>query len=488
MPSIKFPAFISGDYTPSSKIISTTRSINLYPELVPEGGDGQIALLNTPGTSLFTQLSDSPGRGLWAGDGRLFAAAGGTLFEIFQDGTVNNLGSINQGGGPVPVTPVTMVSNGNQLFIVSGAQGYLANGVTIVPVVPAVMGTCLDGYFIAQQPNSNQFNLSGLQDGTTWPPLSFASKEGAPDRLQALIANAELLWLFGTETTEIWYDSGATNFPLQRYPGAFIEAGIIAPFSLVKLDNSLFWLGGDQRGAGIVYRTQGFTPLRVSNHAVEYAIQNYPNIQNAVASSYQQQGHLFYRLDFSPGGTFLGKPFLGATWVYDVSTNMWHERTYLSNGNHYAHRGRFHAYTFGKHFVQDYTNGNVYVQDLQAFSDNTAPGVFDPIRKVRRSPHVNQNKDWMQYGSLEVQMEVGTAPATGQGSNPQMIMRYSDDGGFTWSQEKIFSSFQIGNYLARVKWNRLGRSRDRVFEISCSDPIHIALIDAYLEAKQGTGN
>ena len=187
----------------------------------------------------------------------------------------------------------------------------------------------IDGYFVFNEPDSQKFWVTQLLDGTSVDPLDFASAEGSPDGIVGLIVDHREVWLLGTNSVEVWYDAGLLDFPLQRIQGAFNEIGCVAPYSIAKLDNGIFWLGQDARGQGIVYRANGYTGQRISTHAVEWQIQQYGNLSDAIAYTYQQDGHSFYVLIF---------PSANTTWVYDVATQAWHERAGWNNGSWTRHR------------------------------------------------------------------------------------------------------------------------------------------------------
>jgi hypothetical protein len=70
-------------------------------------------------------------------------------------------------------------------------------------------------------------------------------------------------------------------------------------------------------------------------------------------------------------------------------------------------------------------------------------------------------------------------PAT-PGYDPQVMLRWSDDSGHTWSSEHWTSMGKIGEYGYRTFWRRLGSSRDRVYEVSGTDPVKIAIMGAEL--------
>ncbi len=484
MPTVPFAGFIGGAYLSQAPVADGESSINLYCEKIESGlgkGGASFALYGTPGLGLVQTLPDSPLRGIWSNEASVYSVAGATLFQNSTigsppgPGTQISIGMVNNAASPAQIIP-----NGNELLIVSGGQAYDvfrdSLGVAhILAQVPAGTGTFIDGYFVVNIPFTNQFRISGINTGLTWDPLDVASKEGYPDHIVAVFAAFEQLWLFGSDTTEVWYDSGAANFPFQRIPNALLEYGCTAPYSVAKVDNSVMWLGGASfSGHGVVYQANGLLPQRVSNHALEYLIQNqYGDISDAVGYCYQDSGHTFYVLSF---------PSADATWVYDTTTGFWHQRGYwdTNNNQYHAALGRFHAFAFDKHFVGDYQSGNVYEMRDTFYDDNG-----NMIRRLRSSPHMTEQMLWTRYNQLLVDMQVGVGP---QVLDPQCVMQFSDDGGLTWSNEKTASIGETGEYATRVIYRRLGRSRNRCFRIVITDPIQVAIVAAYLDANAGDGH
>ena len=478
---MKYEGFIGGSYLGQAVSAAADRSVNLFPEFIGPGhGKNQMWLTKAPGRKVFATIADPPVRGLASGYGRCFVAGSTNLWELTAAGTLNNLGTYNKA-----TTPVKMFFNGLQLFLTSGNLGWLQDGVNLTQVVPGVYPAFIDGYFVAQQQDSNQFRLSDNAPpigvgGLKWDPLQFGTKEAAADRLVATVADHDELWLIGDRTTEVWYNSGAALFPFQRVQSALIEQGCIAPWSVAQLDNSLFWLGGDYRGDGVVWRMQGYLPTRVSTHAMEAIIQSYPTISDAIAYAYQENGHSFYVIVFPSGN---------ATWVLDTATGFWHERGIWNakSGNYDADPAPFHAFEFGMHLVGDMRagNGNIYQQSADIFSD--AAQANSILRWLRAAPHIDNELKWNYFQRLVFDMMAGgnnpgvPDPFRNSGGIPQISLRFSDDGGFSWNNPVMMSAGAIGQYRFRIERRQLGRSRDRVFEISGTDPVQIAIIDAYLD-------
>lgn len=468
---------LGSSYVARSINAADNRMINLFPEVIPEGGKEPGFLNRAPGLKLLQTIGDGPIRALWShqtSNNNFYVVSGMEVYRVFDlDGTPEMIGRVSGTG------PVSIADNGTQIFFACNGPSYIYNEQTRVfapitdPDFPgAVTVGYLDGYFVFNEPNSQRVWVTALLDGTSVDPLDFASAEGSPDGLVAINVDHREAWLFGSDSVEVWYDAGGADFPLVRIQGAFNEIGCAAPFSVAKLDNSLFWLGQDARGQGIVYRANGYNGVRVSTHAVEYAIAQYGVISDALAYTYQQEGHTFYVLTF---------PSADATWVYDAATQAWHERAGLTNGEFTRHRSNCQCNFKGSIVVGDFENGNIYTFDLETYADNGAAQKW--LRSWRALPTGTNNLKRTAHHSLQLDCETGVGLNTGQGSNPLAMLRWSDDGGHTWSNEHWSPMGGIGQYGHRVFWRRLGMTlklRDRVYEVSGTDPVKVAIVGAEL--------
>ena len=500
---------LGSTYVARSVNAADARMVNLFPEIVPEAGKEPAFLNRAPGLKLLNTIGNGPIRGLWAfssNDSTAFVVSGTQLYKITTSYVATLIGTVASTG------PVSMADNGTQLFIAANGPSYIYNNTTNAfgqitdPDFPGAVTVCyLDGYFVFNQPNSQLLWITQLLDGTSIDPLDFASTEGSPDGLVAVVSNFREVWAFGTNSIEVWYDSGATDFPLQRIQGAFNELGCAAPYSVAKMDNGLFWLGRDRRGEGIVYRANGYTGQRISTHAVEWQIQQYDDISDAIAYTYQQDGHSFYVLVF---------PSANTTWVYDAATQAWHERAGFNNGVFTRHRGNCQMAFNNKIVIGDFESGNIYAFDLDDFSDNG--GIQKWLRTWRALPTGQNNLKRTTQHMMQLDCESGVGlngyvipeviylqtenndfliteasdyliaeqeTIATQGADPQVMLRWSDDGGRTWSNEHWASMGKIGQYYKRVIWRRLGMTtklRDRVYEVSATDPVKIAIMGAEL--------
>ena len=538
---------LGSSYVARSVNAADARMVNLFPEVIPEGGKEAAFLNRAPGLRFLANMGDGPIRGLWQFGGYGYAVSGEILYRIDSLWNVLPIGTVAGAYGPV-----SMVDNGTQLFIACNGPSFIYNSLTLDfkqitdPDFPgAVTVGYIDGYFVFNEPNSQRVWITSLFDGASIDPLDFASAEGSPDGLVSLIVDHREIWLFGTNSVEVWYDAGTSPFPLAPVQGAFNEVGCSAAFSVAKLDNGIFWLGADARGKGIVYRANGYTAQRVSTHAVEWRIQQYENISDAIAYTYQQDGHPFYVLIF---------PSANTTWVFDVATSLWHERAAFINGSFTRHRSNCQMAFSGQIVVGDHELGNIYAYDLDVFTDNGAvqkwlrswralptgmndlkrtaqhslqldaetgaisPSVISEIVYVDTSAPddklLTESGDVIVYegsGNFLILTEAGEAIVQEDGAyiiqdgsisvgaiitqtaigsatqiDPQVMLRWSDDGGHTWGNEHWRSMGLSGQYGRRVIWRRLGMTlklRDRVYEVSGTDPVKIAIMGAELQVS-----
>ena len=330
-----------------------------------------------------------------------------------------------------------------------------------------------DNYFLYNKPDSQLWAASDLLSPIT-DPLSFASKDGSPDDLVALIVDRREVYLLGEMSSEVWIDSGGVPFPFTRIPGTSTQQGIAAQWSCARMGNSFAYVSKNNRGEAMIVRMNGYFPERISTHAVETTLVN-QNVSDALAWTYQLEGHEVYVVTFPSIGEN------GLTWAYDNTTGLWHKWLYRNNQNQFErHRGNCCAFFNQQVLVGDYENGKIYQVAREFYTDDG-----QPIRRIRRAPHITSDLQRQYFHELQIQFQPGVGLSTGQGQDPQAMLRWSNDGGSTWSNEYWTSIGKQGKYQNRAIWRRLGWSRDKVFEVSVSDPVKAVIISANLKAEAG---
>lgn len=468
---------VGGSYKMDALSFDVQRTINFYP-LVSESGTSKevTALRGTAGLLERYDVGTGAIRGMISSaSGRAFALSGNTLYELYKNGTSTSRGTINTFSGFVSFSE----NNGGQVIFVDGVEGWIfdLSADTLTKITDVDFPVCTyvtfqDQYFIVAKTGTSQFYISAINDGTSWNALDFSSVESNPDDLVGVLSNNQMLYAFGNRSVEIFQNTGAASFPFQRIEGAIVQTGCANMFTVQKFDNGVIWLGVDENGRGIVWQMNGINDARrISTQAIELLIDSAADYTESYSWVYHERGHVFYCLQI------VG---LETTLVYDGSTGQWHERSWQNTvtASRELHRGACHMFFGQFNLVGDRENGKIYRMDLDIYTDNG-----EEIRRERICPHIADEKRLISHALLELDMEVGVGLDTGQGSNPKIMMRYSDDGGRTWSSELWENMGKIGEYKNSVSWRRLGRSADRVYHIVISDPIQCQINGAYLNGR-----
>ena len=339
------------------------------------------------------------------------------------------------------------------------------NGGTVVDIV--------DNYFVYNRPNTQQWGCSNILSPIS-NQLNFSSKDGAPDNLVSIIVSNREVFLMGETSSEVWIDAGLFPFPFQRIPGTNTQHGIAAPFSIARIGNSFAYVSRNIRGQAQIMMMNGYVPTRISTHAVENTLVD-QYIEDAIAYTYQLEGHEVYVVTF---------PTIDLTWAYDISTGMWHKWLSVDNQNvFHRHRSNCQANFQNMNLVGDYQNGLIYMLDQANYTDNG-----NEIRRVRRCPHLVSDYQRQYFHELQIYFQPGVGLSNGLAANevPEAMLRWSDDGGSTWSNEHWTSIGTQGAYKNRAIWRRLGFARDRVFEVVVTDPVKAVIIAANLKADAGS--
>jgi hypothetical protein len=472
--------FCGPAYESQSPNADAQRLVNFYLEAIESGaGKSRFILAYTPGLSVFATLPETNVRAQETINGRHFAIGGSRFCEISAAGAVTNYGAVENDG-----LLAYIKAGQGYLAIASGGKAYSFNLTTnVLAEIDTTTGAALqgavsqvgysDGYFIFLLKNTNKFQISGLI-AVTFDPLDIAQLSVYADNVVSMIIDHREVWFLGQKATQPYFDSGNPLFPFEVISGAYIEQGSFAQNSVTKMDNSLFWVGGDERGFGIGWRAQGYLPVRITNHAIEKTWQGYGDISDAIGYAFQFNGHNFWRVYF---------PAAGKTWQYDAATNTWAELQHFADGVATAHRSQNHVLVGTKHLLGDWSSANIY-ETSDAFLDDAGVN----IRRVRRAPYIaDGSRRFLFFNELEFDMDMGIGPlpalqdGAGNPRPPMIMVTWSDDGVKTWSNELEISVGQAGEYSLPAKASMLGccyGMKGRVFEVVVTDPVPWRFTDA----------
>ena len=457
--------FAKQAYQSRSMPLNAQRCVNFYLEPAPEDSKEPDVLFSTPGLKLWASISSVPIYGMHVLGSYLYVVTDNKVYRVDTASSASSLGSIG-----TTENVVMMDNNADDVIIVKeDGASYLADSASLTQItdgdfVSASSVAAVDGYACFSRISSNTFHISDLNDASAYAAADTSEIQQNSNTIVRAIAHQGGLWLFTSGNIEVWYNSGNADFPFVPNRSATISRGCAAKRSVVQEDNTLFFLGDDR----IIYRMDGYTPKRISTHAIEKAIQGYTTISDCEAIAYTQEGHKFAVFTF---------PTELETWVYDISTGLWHQRQSFGEGRW---RASSHAFFAGKHLVGDFETGKIYELDLDTYTDNTTT-----IQGVLVSPPIYSGNKRITHDRLWIEFDTGVGLITGQGSDPLCMLRFSDDAGNTWSNEIQASIGDMGDYRVKVEFTCLGQSRHRIYELKITDPIKRHITGAWLNMRVG---
>ncbi len=467
MPRIPFAAQTA---TESATSWSQQRVVNMMARPAPPNARVDLALMPVPGLTPwgFAAAGSGPMHVMVPRRDSFVVLSGDEFFEASPVlGTVTSLGSATGGNKALATGDASSV----QVAVVYPPYLFVATdggGTATVSSLPSGNGfgsvAVVDGFAVYTEAptvgTSSKFWVSNLLAAQTVNALNFASAESATDGLLRAFNMRGDLWLFGARSIEIWANAGTVGVPFQRRPGGTIPIGLAAVASPAMVGDAVCWLGDDLS----VYRSSGGEPQRISTFAIENEIRATIGVGSASLArglSLTFAGHQMYVLTFPASGQL-------RTFVWDASTNLWHERT--SSGTRWI--GNAALYFNGRQYVGASNDGRIHLLDRAALTDAgstmlrqaTLPPLWGATRRAFMS---------------RLELEVGRVNTAG--TSLLVGMSYSDDGGTTFinSRGLIYDA----STDPRLVWHRLGSFRQRTirFDLPNDWPHALYAADAQIE-------
>ena len=458
-----------------SRPANAQRRVNLYYEMQADQDRARMVAYQVPGLdTAFVDFGAMPSRGVIAPptSDYHFVVHKGSFWQVDNAGQITSRGSIGTTSGKV-----SMAFDGRYIVVVDGDKGYYydlqAPATPIAEITDAdfpdgaMSVEEIDGFFVVEA-DDGQFYISDYGDPTAWPG-DFATAETQPDGILRVLRDHQDLCLLGSESTEFWTNTGAPDFPFERIQGTTQEYGCAARHSIARFDGAYALLARNVENAVFAAVLRGYRFQRISNHELESRWRAFGSFSDAVGGGYMLDGHPMYVLSFPVGGE---------SWLYDGSTNSWSQ---LKSYGLTRHRGEIYLNFQNRTLVTDYASGKVYRLNPDTYTD-----AGDPIRWELVGRHVFDGFGKMRVNRFQLDVETGVGLATGQGSDPQVMLRISRDGGRTFGIERMRSIGRVGEYKDRVIWDKCGRGRDFVFELAGSDPVPYKILGAGINARGAT--
>jgi len=468
--------FTGPSYQSANTFLSNQQCINYFLESNPSIKGVKNVLRGAPGLKQWVDVgTNAPNRGMLEIDGNLIVVSSNKVFKITPNRTVTLISNILD----IKDSAVSMAENGVQIMVTNAAgSGYIYTAsdsslqtITDPDFPGASQVTFLDGFFLVNRLNTAQFFKSGLNNGLTWDGLDFSAAGWKPDNLVGIFSDHRDLWLPGKDGIEIWYNNGSTTaFPFSRREGAEIEVGLAAANSMDNIDNAVFWVGRNEQGQGRIFRALGFQAVVISTPPITEAINSYPDISDIIGMTYLVDSHPMYEISSKSGDQ---------TWVFDSSTEQWHERQSRrteAGGKSVTgrHRGQNHVFFAGKHLMGDLQSGIIWEHTRSVFKE----GSF-VMPAIRSTLAMESEQDQITVNELQVLFTPGVGLQSGQGSDPVVIISWSRDGGKTFSNEHDISIGKVGEYENRARVLQLGQGRNWVFRTKITDAVNRDIFGAY---------
>lgn len=459
-----------------SAVVTSQRRLNCYYEVREDGDKSKVVVYGTPGLVPFFQAANSPlgapMRAMFGTQSDLFVISYNLFQRISPNGTFIDGAIINTNSGLCSIALLQ-----DQVIFVDGSVGY--RYIPSVPVFNTLGGSFpngartiaqVSGFFVAEQPSSQRFWVSNFGDGNTWGALSFASASAYSDNILAVDNLGGNLIIFSEQHMEFWQNAGLTPQPFVPILSATNEYGLAAIFSRAHVDQSICFLVQTREGQVQIGQLNGFRVDIVSTADLDYVMNQFTTVSDAVGLSYERGKHKFYQITF---------PTANRSFLLDCSTRLWSEVQTGPSIVPSRHWGHLSTYYAGSVIISDYATNQVYKMSDDVYTDNGQTIVREIVTR-----HVMSDFNRIRISLLYLDMETGVGLQTGQGSNPQIMLQYSKDNGRTWSAERWVSSGLVGQYLTRVLWRRFGSTRDATFKIRMTDPVKFVITEGALRTNE----
>ena len=492
--------FVGTTYQHKSFDVSAQRTINFYPETLDNSDTkSPRVLIGRPGVQLYADASgitDGAPRGIITANakasiletsGRSFVVIRNKLIEINSDATLTERGTIsdlNSRAYMVDAGAFLMIADGTDLY----SFEYDTNALDTVslpfaqPTQIAYIGERLIAInadpTVDVIPNYNKYYFSAISDPTTFSALDWNEAVGNAQQCIAIGERGDEFFVFSDSNFAVWKKVGNAKNPYTRMNGVNAGIGCRAKDSVISHAGQVFWLGSSKNGNNQFFGSSGYQAQKISTYAIENELDKVDGTTtDAKGFSFQKVGHNFICWSFLQSDQ---------TWVFDPAEGWSEWATRDTNTNVLRRFGPLYATFANGEILMAYVDGPYIVKlNAEYYQDWTPDGIV-PMISIRRSPVYWKGLNEVWHRSFTLDMETGVGTQTGQGQNPRIMLRWSDDGGYTFSNvEKWKPLGKIGQRKVMVQWRRLGRSRERVYEVSITDPIKRVRIQAQIESQMG---
>jgi len=495
----------TGFYEDPKRPIAAQECTNFIPQVPQTQAISGAQLISTPGIINFANASDSSSRGFHEMDGIAYSINGTVLYRINEDGTTTNLGTIT-GTGRVSIDDngfqmcIVVPSTTAYIYSVSGGLQTITDTDFTTTLGPSEHVVEKDGYFIHYNNNSAAslrpvFFISNLNDGLTYDALDFEDNTGF-DNITGTHVNRNLLYVSGKKAMAPYQNVGGEGFPFSQIVGGVIQKGSRAKYSMVDFDNTFVAVAGGHNERPAIWRFSGASSQKISTSAIDYILQNQTDaeIEEMFSTVYAEDGSYFVSFHMKD-----------SVFTYDATTSAlrgastWHERKSKdSEGRAVKWRVNGIVEAYGKTLVSDSQDARIGALNKDTFTEY---GEY-VTRVVTTIPFHGQNER-VRVSAIELSCLAGVGleekkksdfplqfPYTFgdddliDGVDPVVLMQFSDDGGYTYSNGTSRRLGKQGEHKKRQRWRRQGQfTNSRIYKFSISEPVDGAIMKLTADFK-----
>jgi hypothetical protein len=410
----------------------------------------------------------------WIRKGWLVLVTGGIIY-IKKD---SDLTPIEITGATLELdNPVTFADNGTHLVMANGGKMVYTDGATATQVGDADAPTevthvaHINGFILATSAGTDRIYNSDLDDVTTWGASQYFSAESTPDQVLAMTTDDSLIYAWGEKTLEIWYPDGSADVtPFSRQD--VIPRGIIAKYSVVKANNTFYWLNEERR---LVYLNGAI--VQSVSIPFDKAHHDLTTISDARAFLLTERGRYFIIINF---------PTEDRSHVYDVMLNQWYRWGYWDNRlaklNMMLWNDVSYMQAWGKHIAASRLGDDLYLVSSSYENDNGRQ--IKPLEETGWFTGESSVVKKMPKARLTLQRGAVILDTSDLTAKPTLIVQWKDDGYSEWSNEYEIDLGQIGDTYMFAEILRLGQFRSRKFRCYMTDnaPFVIKRFEAFVKA------
>ena len=468
---MKFVGFAGGAYSLADRKLAYQECINFYPEndtLQPTGGYEDLIELEGDGK---VRALYRTSRGLGETDrnanGDVIAVVGSSVMWYKPDlNEYETLGVITN-----ILNTVSIADDGNGIVIADGEQMYridmnsldfsVVEFTEIKPrkVVVLNFRTIVIGYTTDDTYEySNRFYYSDNADNSTFDALSYFELKDVRAPILSMEISNGLLWLYSTNVRQAWQtNSNNTNKPFVFRTSGVEDAGLSAVDSTCSVGGQQYFVGSYDQGSPMVFQDDKV----ISNTALNKELSG-TDVSLATSFVLVENGHVFIVFNF---------PSLDKTYVYDTTNGEWHRRTHRNDlGENTAWKPYFVINWNGTTIMGSITDNKLYTYS----NSITTQSDGGEILRLRTSPNLINESRVISYNRLNINCRVGEG-LENNSTPPQLMVRYSNDGGYTWSSRITTDVGSRGEYSRDVEIRKLGRGKQFMIEVSISDSNNLSI-------------